>query len=202
MHPIKISLILLMIVLGAKQGVAQHYLEVRGTDTKYRYFDWNYAFTNSILVDVFYVGVPGSNEFNLGGGYNFKPKPILTIAPLAYVVIGKEAEQRGIKVALLVAFQKNGWRANSFLGHFQRISGEVDNYQVLDTFDFSRVVHGPVEIGFSSGFFRAGGQWNSQNGPMFKLNDRLGAWYVSYRFGPDNELRFGRSFLFSTKGTD
>jgi hypothetical protein len=187
---------LIVLFSGARQTPAQHYLEARGADTKYRYFDWNYTFTNAALVDAFYVGVPGGNEFNLGGGYGFKPKPCLTLAPLAYAVIGKEAGQRGIKIALLVILEKSGWKVNSFLGHFERIAGDVDDYQVLDTLDISRAVQGPFEIGFSSGFFHAGGKWNPQNGPLFKLNDRLGAWYVSCRFGPDNELRFARNFLF------
>jgi hypothetical protein len=187
---------ILLALLSGQQALAQHYLEARGANTEYRYFDWNYTFSNSIIADVFYVGVPDSNEFNLGGGYGFKPMESLTIAPMAYAVIGKEARQRGVKGALLVLFEKNGWKANSFLGHYARISGGVGNYQVLDTMDISRVVHGPIEIGFSSGFFRAGGTWNPQNGPLFKLNDRFGSWYVSMRFGPQNELRFARTFLF------
>jgi hypothetical protein len=196
MHTLIKAIIFVTLVISARQGLAQHYLEVRGADTKYRYFDWNYTFHNSAIVDMFYVGVPGSNEFNLGGGYGLKPKPSLTIAPLAYAVIGKEAGQRGVKIALLVMFEKSGWKANSFFGHFERIAGDVADYQVLDTLDFSRVIHGPLEVGFSSGFFHAGGTWNPQNGPLLKLNDRFGAWYASYRFGPENELRFSRNFLF------
>jgi hypothetical protein len=187
--------VILALLLGGRQGLAQHSLEGRIADTEYRYFDWNYTFSNSALVDVFYVGVPGSNEFNLGGGYGFKPKPSLMIAPLAYAVIGKEGGQRGVKIALLVVFEKSGWKVNSFLGQFMRIAGDVGRYQVLDTLDASRVVRGPFEIGISSGFFHAGGEWNPQVGPLFKLNDRFGAWYVSYRFGPESELRFSRSFV-------
>jgi hypothetical protein len=190
----------LVLILGARPGLAQHYLEVRGADTKYRYFDWNYTFANSALVDVFYVGVPGSNEFNLGGGYSFKPKPSLTLSPLVYAVIGKEAEQRGIKIALLAMFEKKGWKVNSFFGHYKRISGDefgsIDNYQVLDTLDVSHVIRGPLEVGFSSGIFHTGGKWSPQNGPLVKLNDRFGAWYAFCRFGPENEFRFSRSFLF------
>ncbi len=185
----------LVLSLAARQGLAQHYLEVRAADTKYRYFDWNYTFSNSAIVDLFYVGVPGSNEFNLGGGYGFKPKPSLMVAPLAYAVIGKEAGQRGVKIALLVAFEKNGWKVNSFFGHFAPASGDVGRYQVLDTLDVSRVIHGPFEVGLSNGFFHSGGKWNPQIGPLFKLTDRFGSWYVSCRFGPQNELRFGRTFL-------
>jgi hypothetical protein len=188
--------VILALLLGGRQGLAQHSLEGRIADTEYRYFDWNYTFSNSALVDVFYVGVPGSNEFDLGGGYGFKPKPSLMIAPLAYAVIGKEGGQRGVKIALLVVFEKRGWKVNSFFGQFLRIAGDVGRYQVLDTLDASRVVHGPFEIGISSGFFHAGGEWNPQVGPLFKLNDRFGAWYVSYRFGPESELRFSRSFVF------
>ena len=199
MHPFNKSILLIALMLAGQQAFAQHYLEVRGASTKYRYFDWNYTFSNSALLDMFYVGVPGSNEFNLGGGYGFKPTASLMIAPMAYAVIGKEAGQRGVKGALLVTFEKDGWKANSFLGHFERLAGGVGDYQVLDTLDISRVARGPVEIGFSSGFFHAGGKWNPQNGPLFKLNDRRGFWYVSMRFGPQNELRFSRTFLFIKK---
>jgi hypothetical protein len=188
--------ILLFGLLSASPGMAQHYVEVRGATTKYRYADWNYTFANAAIVDLFYVGVPGSNELNLGGGYGFKPTPALTIAPLAYAVVGKEAGQRGVKLALLVAYEKKGWKLNSFLGHFARISGDVAHYQVLDTLDASKVVHGPWEVGLSNGFFHADGKWNPQVGPLLKLNDRLGSWYLSCRFGPQNEVRFSRSFLF------
>ena len=43
---------------------AQHYFEARLADPTYRYFDWNYTFSSSAIVDLFYVGVPGSDEFN------------------------------------------------------------------------------------------------------------------------------------------
>jgi hypothetical protein len=181
--------------LAGSQGLAQHYLEARGADTKYRYFDWNFTFKNSMVVDAFYVGVPGSNEFNFGGGYSFKPKPSLTVTPLVYAVVAKEAGQRGIKIALLVTIDKNGWRVNSFLGHFAPISGDVQEYQVLDTLDASKVIFKRYEIGISNGFFHADQKWNPQIGPLFKLNDRLGAWAVSYRFGPQREFRFGRVLL-------
>ncbi len=189
------AVILLALWLAGSQGMAQHYFEARGADTKYRYFDWNYTFSNSAIVDLFYVGVPGSNEFNMGGGYAFKPIPSLTIAPLTYAVVAKEAGQRGVKLAVLVAFDKDGWRVNSFFGHFEPISGDVPRYQVLDTLDASRVIRSWCEVGVSSGFFHVDGEWNPQVGPMFKLNDRLGSWSVSYRFGPENELRFGRVLL-------
>jgi len=191
--------ILLALLLCNRQAQAQHYVEGRMADTKYRYFDWNYTFSNSALVDVFYVGAPGSNELNVGGGYGFKPRPSLMMAPMAYAVIGKEGGQRGVKLALLVMFEKSGWKVNSFFGHFARIAGDVERYQVLDTLDVSRVLHGPFEVGISSGFLHAAGTWNPQNGPLFKVNDRLGSWCFSYRFGPQNEFRFSRSFVFKRK---
>jgi hypothetical protein len=195
MRNLIVACIVLTLYASGSEALAQHYLEVRVANTEYRYFDWNYTFPNSAIVDTFYVGVPDSNEFNLGGGYGFKPKPSLTIAPLAYLVIGKEAGQRGIKIALLMMFEKRGWKLNSFFGHFSKVAGDVERYQVLDTLDVSRVLKGSFEIGLSNGFFHAGGKWNPQVGPLFKLNDRLGSWCISYRFGPGNELRFGRSFV-------
>ncbi len=187
--------VLLAFCLVCRQVQAQHYLEVRGASTEYRYFDWNYTFSNSIVLDTFYVGVPGSNEFNLGGGYALKPSPSLTITPLVYAVIGKEGGQRGIKLAVLAALDKDGWRLNAFLGQYARLSGEVGGYQVLDTLDVSRVVCRRWEIGMSGGFFHADREWNPQVGPLIKFNDHLGAWSVSYRFGPQNEFRAGRTFL-------
>ena len=193
---IQIRMMLFLVAcLISSRGLAQHYFEVRGADTKYRYFDWNFTFTNSVIADAFYVGVPGSNEFNLGGGYGFKPVPSLMIAPMAYAVVAKEAGQRGVKIAMLLAFEKKGWKVNSFLGYYEPIVGEVARYQVLDTLDASKVVHGPWEMGISNGFFHADRKWNPQIGPLLKLNDRLGSWYVSYRLGPQRELRFSRILL-------
>ena len=187
--------VVLAILVAARPAPAQHFFEARGADSKYRYFDWNYTFANSGIVDLFYVGVPGSNEFNLGGGYGFQPGHGWTIAPLAYAVLGKESAQRGVKIALLVACDWGGWKLNSFLGHYASLAGDVESYQVLDTLDVTRVIRRRVDLGISSGFFHAGGSWNPQVGPVFKWNDRLGSWSVSYRFGPQRELRFGRILL-------
>jgi len=176
-------------------AAAQHMIEVRGADTKYRYADWNYTFANGAVVDVFYVGVPGSNEFNLGGGYAIK-RGCLVLTPLVYAVIGKEGGQRGAKVALLVSVDKAGWKLVSFLGDYIPGSGEVASYQVLDTLDITRAIGKRWDVGLQSGFFRTGGAWNPQVGPLVKLNDRHGAWAASYRFGPQNEFRLGRVLTF------
>jgi len=57
----------------------------------------------------------------VGGGYGFNPRPSLIITPLAYAAIGKEYGELGVKIALLVTFEKSGWKANGFLGHFEPI---------------------------------------------------------------------------------
>jgi len=187
-------LVLAVWFMGAP-ALAQNTVEVRGADSKYRYVDWSYTAHNSVVLDLFYVGVPGSNEFNMGGGYGFKPVPSLMIAPLAYAVLGKEDGQRGVKVAVLVVFEKANWKANVFLAHFAPMHGTVSRYQVLDTGDVTRTVRGRWEAGVSAGFFHADTKWNPQVGPLVKRNDRLGAWGLSYRFGPQRELRVTRVIL-------
>lgn len=191
-----VAVLAVMTVLGQpSRAAAQNLVEVRLADTKYRYADWNYTFASAAVVDVFYVGVPGSNEFNLGGGYALKRGP-LVLTPLVYAVFGKESSQGGIKLALLAAFDMAGWKLLSFIGHYVPISGEVDSYQVLDTLDLTRTFGGRWEAGAQAGFFRQGGAWNTQVGPLVKLNDRLGAWAASYRFGHQNEFRVGRVLTF------
>lgn len=187
--------LLLAISLFSREAIGQHYIEARGADTKYRYFDWNYSFSNSAIIDLFYVGVPGSNEFNFGGGYGLKPVPSLTVAPLVYAVRGKEGSQLGVKIAALVTFEKNGWKGSSFLAHFVPARGNVSRYQVLDTLDFSRTLARRWEVGISNGFFYADKRWNPQVGPMVKLRDRLGWWALSYRFGPQREFRLTRVIM-------
>ncbi len=187
--------LLLLLCCVARNAAAQHYFELRGADSKYRFADWNYTFGNAAIIDVFYVGVPGSNEFNLGGGYGVKIGPSLTIAPLIYCVIGKEGDQRGIKAAALVTFDYKGWKLNSFVGNYWRMAGAVSNYQVLDTLDFTRTICQKWELGISNGFFHTGGSWNPQVGPVVKRNDRLGSWAASYRFGPQREFRICRVFI-------
>jgi hypothetical protein len=187
---------ILLFWLSGSQAGAQHYFEARGTNTKYRYVEWSYAFKNSAVVDLYYSGEPGSNEFDLGFGYNFQPFKSLTITPLVYAVIGKEAGQRGFQIAFQAAFESKGWRVNSFFGHYVRLSGGVSNYQNLDTLDVTRALSKRWEAGVSSGFLRAEGAWNPLIGPVAKFKDRLGSWAVSYRFGPEREFRVNRIFQF------
>jgi hypothetical protein len=181
--------------LSQSTAAAQNVVEVRAADTKYRYVDWNYTFAKAAVVDVFYVGVPDSNELNVGGGYAFK-RGRLVLTPLLYAVFGKEESQRGVKVALLASFELNGWKLLSFIGHYAPVTGSVRSYQVLDTLDLTRTIGTRWEAGLQAGFFRADEAWNTQVGPLLKLNDRLGAWAISYRFGNENEFRLGRVLTF------
>lgn len=81
---------------GPSTAAGQNAIEVRGADTEYRYADWSHTWPNAAVVDLFYVGVPGSNELNLGGGYSLA-RSGLVVTPLVYAVIGKEESQRGIR---------------------------------------------------------------------------------------------------------
>jgi hypothetical protein len=100
-----------------------------------------------------------------------------------------------VKFAVLVALEKDGWKLNGFLAHFAPFTGDFARYQVLDTLDFTRVTLKRWEIGISNGFFHSAGTWNPQAGPLVKLNDHLGYWAVSYRFGPQREFRATRALI-------
>jgi hypothetical protein len=183
------------LLVVARQAAAQIVAEARLADTRYRFVDVSFTRKDGVVFDVFYVGVPGSNELNAGGGYAFK-RNALTLTPLVYAVVGKEDGERGIKTALLAAYERAGWKFGSFIGAFVRTSGSIDSYQVLDTADLTRMFATRWELGLQTGFFRAGGSWNTQIGPLLKLNDARGAWAVSYRFGSEKEFRVGRVFVF------
>ncbi len=186
-----------LILIGAlsRQAEAEDLIEIRYADTHYRYADWLHTFHNSAVVDVFYDGVPGFNEFNFGGGYALKLKKVTAI-PLLYFVAGKEASQRGLRLGLLATFEIEGWKLVSYLSHYFPISGDVSQYQCLDTLDFTRVISKRWELGIQNGFFHSEGKWNPQVGPIVKRNDRYGGWALSYRFGPQRELRAARVFAF------
>jgi hypothetical protein len=180
---------------GQTHVSGQSLVEVRLADTRYRYVDWSHTWGSGPVADLFYVGVPGSNEFNLGGGYGFK-RGRLVLTPLVYVVAAREGSQRGIKIAVLAFIEQGGWKLLAFVGDYVPISGSVKSYQVLDTLDLTRTIGTRLEAGVQAGFFRTGGAWNTQVGPLVKLNDALGAWAVSYRFGAQNEFRVGRVLTF------
>lgn len=189
--------VLFSVWLGCVPLIAQHVIELRGApDSKYRFADWSYTTRQSVILDVFYVGVPGSNEFNFGGGYGIRLAPFLTLAPVIYGVIGKEDGQRGIKMGTLLFFDKDLWKGNLFLAHYEPVSGSVSRYQVLDTADLTHRLAGRWDAGVSAGFFHSGDAWNPQIGPMARRNDRYGAFAASYRFGPQQEFRITRVITF------
>lgn len=188
-------LIIFALLAPGRQAAAGDLIEVRGADTKYRYADWLHTFRNAAVIDVFYDGVPGLNEFNFGGGYSFKLKKLVVI-PLVYFVAGKEDHERAIRLGVIVAYEQEGWKLNSYLSHCAPLSGGVSHYQSLDTADFTRVLSKRWELGVQSGLFHYQGKWNPQVGPLVKMNDRAGYWGVSYRFGPQREFRISRVFTF------
>ena len=183
------------LLCGFPSAAGQGLAEVRLADTKYRFVDVSYTWKNGVVFDGFYVGVPGSNELNAGAGYAFR-RGALTLTPLVYAVIGKEGGQRGVKTALLAGFERKDWKFLAFAGAFVRASGSTAGYQVLDTADLTRTLATRWELGVQAGFFRTGGAWNTQVGPLLKLNDSRGAWAVSYRFGNEKELRVVRVLVF------
>ncbi len=191
----KLWLAMVLVCVAGRQAAAEDLIEIRYADTHYRYADWLHTFNNSTIVDVFYDGVTGFNEFNFGGGYGIKIRRV-TVSPLLYFVVGKEASQKGLRLGLLVTFDIEGWKLVSYLSHFAPLSGDVPQYQCLDTLDFTRVISKRWELGVQNGFFHSEGRWNPQVGPLVKRNDRYGAWALSYRFGPQRELRAGRVFAF------
>ena len=74
----------------------------------------------------------------------------------------------------------------------------MHQYLVLDSLDTTVEVTKKLDVGVSVGFFLQDGKWNTQAGPVVRLNtDKLGSWAVSQRFGPGRrELRFSRTFTF------
>src|ERR1051325_4396415 len=87
------------LLFGVRDVAAQAAAEVRLADTRYRFADVSFTWKNGVVFDGFYVGVPGSNELNVGGGYAIK-RDALTLTPLLYAVFGKEGGERGVKAAL------------------------------------------------------------------------------------------------------
>src|SRR5207244_1134366 len=93
---------------GVRNTAGQVVAEVRAANTRYRFVDVSFTRKNGVVFDCFYVGVPGSNELNVGGGYAFK-RNALTLTPLVYAVVAKEGGERGVKTALLTAYERDGW---------------------------------------------------------------------------------------------
>jgi hypothetical protein len=113
----------------------------------------------------------GDNELNVGAGWAFK-KGAFVVTPLAYAVAGKEDGQLGLKLELLVAADRGGWKLAAFLADYIPRSGDVESYVVLDTLDFTRAIGTRWELGVQTGFFKTGDACSSSgaSGDPFRFS--------------------------------
>ncbi|OGE77826.1 MAG: hypothetical protein A2751_02140 [Candidatus Doudnabacteria bacterium RIFCSPHIGHO2_01_FULL_46_14] len=187
------AMIVVMIIASKCDAHGQGLAEIRGTNTKYRYIDAAYSFKNNIMLDGFYLGVPGENQIHAGAGYNIKPSEHFTITPAVYMTRSKEGET-GIKAALLVNGSLGRWKTNAFLGKHKSLKS-LPSYTFLDALELARSVK-QFEIGVSTGFVHMERNWNPLVGPVVKFNDKSGAWSLSVRSGSETEIRLTRTFNF------
>jgi hypothetical protein len=174
---------------------AQTTMDARGSNSQYRFVDVSHAFKNNVVFDALYIGVPGSNEVFVGGGYQFKPAQWLTISPLFYGGIARENHERGVKVAVLALVDTGSWRSAAYIAQFAPVAGEAKRYFLCDSLDVTRVVKS-WEVGVSLGIFAEDNANSWKLGPMIKHNDKRGAWALSARGGTDFELRINRVVVF------
>jgi hypothetical protein len=175
---------------------AQTVVELRGATTRYRFVDLNHTFKSGLLLDLLYLGAPGSNELYAGGGWSLKPATGVTLTPIVYYVTAHENGERGIALCGSVFVDRGGWRVLGFGGRFLRRSGGVPDYDFLDSLDVTRLFAGKWELGVSAGFLRLGADWNELLGGTAKLNDKRGATALAVRGGHTTELRVIRTFVF------
>jgi len=174
---------------------AQTLIELRGATTEYRFVDLNHTFRSGLFLDLVYVGAPGSNELYVGGGWSFKREGV-TLTPILYGVAAKENDERGVVLAGSVFIDRGGWRVLGFGGHFFRASGDVPDYDFLDSLDVTRVIAKRWELGVSAGFLHIGEDWNPLVGGTVKLNDSRGTTALAFRGGYRGELRLIRTLTF------
>ena len=175
---------------------AQTVVELRGASTEYRFVDLNHTFRSGFFLDAVYVGAPGSNELYAGGGWSFRPREGVTLTPIFYGVAAKENDERGVVLAGSLFIDRGGWRVLGFGGHFFRVSGDVPDYDFLDSLDLTRVIAKRWELGVSAGFLHIGEDWNPLVGGTVKLNDARGTTAASFRGGYRGELRLIRTLTF------
>ena len=191
----KLRLATLVAILPAV-AQAQTMVELRGATTEYRFVDLNHTFKSGLFLDVVYVGAPGSNELYAGGGWSFRPREGVTLTPILYGVGAKENDERGVVLAGSFFIDRGGWRVLGFGGHFFRASGDVPDYDFLDSLDLTRLFAKRWELGLSAGFLRIAGGWNELIGGTIKLNDARGATALAVRGGYRGELRLIRTITF------
>lgn len=175
---------------------AQTVVELRGSTTEYRFVDLNRTFAGGLFLDLLYLGAPGSNELYAGGGWSFKPAQGVTLTPIVYGVAARENGERGIALCASAFVDRGGWRVLGFGGRFLGVSGDVPDYDFLDSLDVTRLFARSWELGVSAGFLRVGGDWNELIGGTLKLNDKRGATALAVRGGHTTEARLIRTFVF------
>jgi hypothetical protein len=170
---------------------ADNVVELRSSGHgQYRYADWAHN-GKEWATDLYYVGVPGNNELSACLGYQFK-----IVTPYTCMTTAKEDKELGAKAAASIAWEKKAWKADAYLAYFKPLRGSNKAYATADAANITRTLGKGWEAGISTGFFRQDGKWNPLAGPLVRKNDRMGFWAISYRFGPNNELRLNRVFLF------
>ena len=184
---------LILVLFGAVGLNAQGFGEVRAADTKYRYADFAYTFNNRMMLEVFYFGIPGANDLNVGAGYLVKPSSRISLTPALYAVKTKEGEA-GLKLGLTFSASNKNWKLNSFVAKHWSVKN-FSSYSFADPIELTKVID-RLEFGVSAGFTHLDHQWNPLIGPVVKFNDKVGNWSLSVRGGSARELRFGRTFNF------
>lgn len=187
----------LLAVLATTISAQDNFIELRGSTTQYGYIDYTRNLSKNVVGEVTYIRTPGQQQGFIGLGRSIKLGDAGSINTMAYGVIGSNG-QSGIMPAVLPNIQKGPFKSSAFFGWFIKLKGNVSNYAVLDSWDTTWALSKKFDAGMSAGFFRQNGKWNSQVGPMIRLNlDKLGSWNMSQRFGPGGrELRFTRTFTF------
>lgn len=191
-----ISLTIIVATATFAQDGKKNYVEIRGS-SMYQFGDYTRTINDNIVIDICYVRTGGQDQGSIGVGKTFNLGNG-SVNALIYGVTGSH-DQAGIMPAILIpSLQKDRLKTTAFLGWFIPVKGKAHQYLVLDTWDTTIKVTKKLDLGGSVGFFLQDGCWNTQVGPMARLNlDKLGSWAVSQRFGPGGrELRFSRTFTF------
>ncbi len=183
---------------------AEDVLEFRAATSQYGFGDWMRIYKNKISTDLYYVRVPGNNEFNACGGYALPKFSGISITPFACATVAKEDREFGLKFPVSVVFQTGTFKADIYYGHFVPLRGDVSAYDILDSGNFTRsfgqIIGDGVwrwETGISTNFFHQDGAWNPLIGPLLRRNDKYGFWAVSLLSVTSTELRFSRVITFN-----
>jgi hypothetical protein len=186
-------LVALALLLAAPAG-AQTLVELRGSNTKYRFVDVNHTFGSGLVLDALYVGVPGQDEFYLGAGFQWKAASWLTITPLVYGLRGAQNDETGVVTAACVVLETRPLKAVGFVARFVRVDGGIASYNFVDSLDVSHAFGKTWELGLSTTLYWP--QTQGVVGPMLRRNDARGSWAFSLRGGSDTEARLTRVMTF------